>query len=310
MKRIACPHCGFLNFEISAYCGRCERPLKKIEETAKPKQVESQIKPVADIAEPLSKKEIATQSHSMLKPQRPKIEETPPSQSDPAVLQRIAPPPLPIEITTQPKNAIVSERAQSVTPDLPNMRVSTAALNETMVDQGYEATKHTAGETMVNIAPLFLAWVGKSLDALLALLFAVMVVQMTHAFEMFTWQKASSSGMLDTVVSWMSLNSQAAVQVFFVAVGFGLLHNLVATFFQGQTIGRKLTNTFLIQHSGTPTHTGQALSAKTMMLRSIASMVSLVAFGAGFFWLLVDTRHRTWHDMFSKTLLVQFTLKK
>lgn len=28
MSRTSCPHCGFLNFEISAYCGRCERPLK------------------------------------------------------------------------------------------------------------------------------------------------------------------------------------------------------------------------------------------------------------------------------------------
>lgn len=28
MKQLTCPHCGFLNFAISAYCGRCERPLR------------------------------------------------------------------------------------------------------------------------------------------------------------------------------------------------------------------------------------------------------------------------------------------
>ena len=27
MSQINCPHCGFVNFAISAYCGRCERPL-------------------------------------------------------------------------------------------------------------------------------------------------------------------------------------------------------------------------------------------------------------------------------------------
>ncbi len=28
MSHVACPHCSFQNFAISAYCGRCERPLR------------------------------------------------------------------------------------------------------------------------------------------------------------------------------------------------------------------------------------------------------------------------------------------
>ena len=34
MIRVPCPHCGFMNFAISAYCGRCERPLPRIPEAA------------------------------------------------------------------------------------------------------------------------------------------------------------------------------------------------------------------------------------------------------------------------------------
>ena len=43
------------------------------------------------------------------------------------------------------------------------------------------------------------------------------------------------------------------------------------------------------------------------LLRFLVSLASLVAFGLGIFWSLVDSKNRGWHDLAARTLLIKDT---
>lgn len=71
----------------------------------------------------------------------------------------------------------------------------------------------------------------------------------------------------------------------------------------GQTIGMKAWRIYLInarqQHGKT-----LPLQLSQCMLRCGCGFFSLLAFGGGFFWMLLDPQQRTWHDMASLTRIV------
>ncbi len=49
---------------------------------------------------------------------------------------------------------------------------------------------------------------------------------------------------------------------------------------------------------------GERIDGRRAIVRFVGSIVSLLAFGLGFFWILIDREHRAWHDRASRTRVV------
>jgi uncharacterized RDD family membrane protein YckC len=67
----------------------------------------------------------------------------------------------------------------------------------------------------------------------------------------------------------------------------------------GQTIGMRAWRLRLVDDGG------NALGWTRALLRFVVACVSLLAFGIGFFWCLVDARKRGWHDIAARSVLVR-----
>ena len=67
----------------------------------------------------------------------------------------------------------------------------------------------------------------------------------------------------------------------------------------GMTLGMRAWRVRLVGYDG------QNISWPGCLLRFIVGLVSLGALGLGFFWALVDSKNRTWHDLAAQTLLVK-----
>lgn len=66
----------------------------------------------------------------------------------------------------------------------------------------------------------------------------------------------------------------------------------------GQTLGMRAWKLRLVTAAGQPVSWGTALQ------RFLAAVVAGLPLGLGFFWLLIDEERMTWHDRWSKTVLV------
>ena len=55
---------------------------------------------------------------------------------------------------------------------------------------------------------------------------------------------------------------------------------------------------------------GSAISLWQALLRFVVSIGSWLCLGLGFFWVLIDKRKRSWHDMYSETQLVRVPKRK
>lgn len=66
----------------------------------------------------------------------------------------------------------------------------------------------------------------------------------------------------------------------------------------GQTLGMKTWRMRVVSDEGNALNTEQALK------RSIFAIVSLSFFGLGYLWAFVDKKNRCWHDIASKTILL------
>ncbi|MEJ1402666.1 MAG: RDD family protein [Candidatus Sedimenticola sp. (ex Thyasira tokunagai)] len=71
----------------------------------------------------------------------------------------------------------------------------------------------------------------------------------------------------------------------------------------GQTLGMKSWNIMVIRTDGTPLKLADAI------LRFVGAIISWLALGLGFLWLLVDRENRTWHDRLSGTRLIMLEKK-
>lgn len=67
----------------------------------------------------------------------------------------------------------------------------------------------------------------------------------------------------------------------------------------GQTLAMRAWNFDVQNLAGGKINLGQAI------MRFAASWISLLAFGLGFAWAVIDRQNRTWHDIISKTRIVQ-----
>lgn len=66
----------------------------------------------------------------------------------------------------------------------------------------------------------------------------------------------------------------------------------------GQTLGMKAWRIQLQSINGKPITWYQAL------LRFLMAIISIIIFGIGFFWMVIDKQKRTWHDWISGTRIV------
>jgi uncharacterized RDD family membrane protein YckC len=72
----------------------------------------------------------------------------------------------------------------------------------------------------------------------------------------------------------------------------------------GQTLGMK---TWQIQLQSI---SGNKVSWKTTAIRFLCAIFSWSIFGLGFLWALLDKKHRCWHDLISKTIMLDLRNKK
>ena len=104
---------------------------------------------------------------------------------------------------------------------------------------------------------------------------------------------AVTGGQLDT----QTLAGKLLVQGF--ALGLSAAYFVVSWTRGGQTIGMRAWKLRVVDASGAPLRWSQAV------LRFVAALISLVPFGAGFWWALVDPQRRAWHDIAARTRVVR-----
>jgi len=63
----------------------------------------------------------------------------------------------------------------------------------------------------------------------------------------------------------------------------------------GQTIGKRLAGVIILQPDG------KILSLQAALIRTLASVLSLLPLGLGLLWTIWDKNHETWHDKIAKT---------
>ena len=282
MKRVACPHCGFQNFEISAYCGRCERPL------------------------PVKKK----RSDATPPPVEPKTSARAAELSVPAP----APPrqdlsPMPIETTellrAQEEAVYRKAEVRAATENLPEAEAVDAEAELDAIET-FEAAgaldledNHPGEiEVPVQLASGVQIALARIVDTALAIASGVGVAALEKFLFASPWH-TDSRYVIDMVADWMHAHPDATVHGAMTTLAFGILYNLIAGRRGGRTLGRSLTGTVLVRASGRP------LSWRFLLLRMVLSLISLGLLGAGYFWSLIDSQNRTWHDIIVGTVVVR-----
>ncbi|MEO8802831.1 MAG: RDD family protein [Rudaea sp.] len=69
----------------------------------------------------------------------------------------------------------------------------------------------------------------------------------------------------------------------------------------GQTVGMRAWGLRIVADDG------QRLALPRALLRFAVGIVSLGLVGAGFWWSLIDQKHRTWHDIASNSVMTKIT---
>ena len=95
----------------------------------------------------------------------------------------------------------------------------------------------------------------------------------------------------------------------FVVLVFGLSYLYFSWFWThgGQSLGMK-TWRIKLQNDG-QTNSDQSIGWKTASIRFISALFSWGVFGLGFVWSVFDKKNRCWHDISSKTVLIDLRTK-
>ena len=280
MSQVQCPHCGFLNFSISAYCGRCERPLKS---------------------------PMALTEETRLSP--PPVRNVPPRAAPKPLQQEVrrnTPPPAArpprLDVTAELNNPDTARRLgltprrNTSTHDMPTV-VSVNPLSRvaqaTLIDRD-----EAADATVIPTAPapywrLIAAW---CIDLWLGIAVSLAVALSEMLLFDGHWP-TDSSGFIDALASWLHLYPATAMRAFFMTLVFFFAYAAWGGRSPG-TLGRRSMGLVLLRLAGTPLGWPHAL------WRAFVGLFSLGLFGAGYFWMVVDGRRRTWHDIVSNSVVV------
>jgi uncharacterized RDD family membrane protein YckC len=139
---------------------------------------------------------------------------------------------------------------------------------------------------------------GRLIDALLVAVVGIAAIY-TEALVTGVDIRISNRQWLDQVAEWLSLYNRLVRHGALAGAGFACLYSLLCALIGGQTLGRRLTDTVLVRMSTRGFYPLVALG------RALMAILSALPFGAGYFWLIVDPYHRTWHDMLAGTVVVR-----
>jgi len=301
MIRVPCPHCGFMNFAISAYCGRCERPLPRIPEAASdsptvPARADETVvngpSPSRVALRGLDRDEhpfrgtptpvaVAAATAAGIPPP----DRTPAPRAMPTPFVAVPAPLPPVGLETHPP----SEEPVGLGAPVRARRRAGPNLGDDLPD---------TEEVPVQLPSALRLWISTVVDSLLvvgagALAFFIEALVGGVTFD------APSSGALDALAEWLSAHREIAMHAAVVAAVVAFAYGAASALRGGQTLGRLLTNTVLVRRSGKP------MSLPIVAVRLIFAAVSFGLLGAGFWWVLVDRYHRTWHDLAAGTVTVR-----
>lgn len=79
-----------------------------------------------------------------------------------------------------------------------------------------------------------------------------------------------------------------------------LVYVIVMTAMSGQTFGKQIMNIIVLQEDG------RIMTLQATILRTVASILSLLPLGLGFWWMLWDKKKQTWHDKISGTAVYTY----
>ena len=305
--RVACPHCGFLNFAISAYCGRCERPLRR---------AESEVT-AAGSTETAPRPETNPSTSSQASRERSQATATPaagaglahrsaaaaaadayvrtvsPSGTAPAAqepplaapLTSIPPPLPPLTLPAAPPSAPIeiATPRQSKRPKGPNLG--------DLPDDPDE-------EVPVQLPSAWQLGVARMIDGAAVIAFGALVFLLEAALRGARF-RTTAYGLLDRLAEWASVHGTIIVHAGAGAVVFAVAYSVGSIRRSGQTLGRLATDTVLVRKNGRP------FTWPVLVVRTLAALVSAACLGAGFLWAILDPYQRTWHDLLAGTVTVR-----
>ncbi len=102
-----------------------------------------------------------------------------------------------------------------------------------------------------------------------------------------------------------AIDPDNAIYPLFVLIIFTLSYLYFAWFWihGGQSLGMK---TWQIQLQS---NNGHKIGWKTVTIRFMTAILSWIALGLGYLWALFDKKNRCWHDLASKTVLIDLRTK-
>jgi len=129
----------------------------------------------------------------------------------------------------------------------------------------------------------------------------LVLLQAIASMELFGPSLPSLFVFFDLDKAGAAVRSGAMFKLFLSAITFGFVISLVLHLVPGRSLGEHLLGLQLIDRN-----TGSRPSTAGIVMRALASMLSGVFFGAGFFWIFVDREYRTWQDCLSQTTVIDF----
>lgn len=119
---------------------------------------------------------------------------------------------------------------------------------------------------------------------------------------LFAGHWPGENGPLGALAEWLALYPNTALRAVGVMLGAGVLYSTWGAR-HGATLGRRGVGLMALHRSGRPLGWGRAV------VRSLLGVLSLGAFGAGYFWALVDRRKRAWHDILVNSVVVHHRVR-
>ena len=251
--RVACPHCGFQNFSISAYCGRCERPLPRV------KSEPSETRPLGRAPTPAPVPTPPAAPRPVARPLTPPPR-MPPGPT-PAPLASTPPPRAPAP--ARPPPALVDDGPTAVTArpqapaaalghvpaplpplsleamPLPAQPIELSAAQRRKRQPGPnlgDLSDDPAAEVPVTVPSTPRLFLARCIDGglVLALVMLVVVGESLITGARF----GRTGGLLDRLAAWIDVNSNVVLHGAAVAILFSGAYSIRAALQSGQTLGR------------------------------------------------------------------------
>ncbi|MBN1959713.1 MAG: RDD family protein [Deltaproteobacteria bacterium] len=324
-----------MNFSISAYCGRCERPLprsnnlvNKNQNTAThgkatitspnlgalppvhkivglpPSPVkEATPPPTSSVAAPIP---VLTPALVINSPSKENIAAPEKIAAIPAAVKLTPSPAVKVTMPAKPHASPVVEipaplpplSLEASPPTVQPIALDSKAVKKPKLQPNFSDVWPEQDQTIALKIPSFLrAGLAKAID--LSLVVAVAVI--TLIIQVLLWDVSfvsTGNTWLDRIAEWLNFNDEILINAIITAALFAAIYSAINALGSGQTLGRRVTDTVLVRQNGKP------FSIWLAIIRSLIGFISVVLGGIGWFWSIVDPWHRSWPDKFMGSVVV------